>query len=289
MKKSPDLPVWQSIFWIVGSALFFSGASHKLIQFYLVKKSKKEIPIIQEVSYIVQTSFQKEALHSDYLAELLELSKDKPTLFKQFNEKEAKKKLLDSPVFQDAIIKKISPDIVYIDYSIRKPVGWALDFLNTVVDKDGYLFPMVPFFSPKKLPEIYLGQDGVQDSCLGAEPSFKHPLKGKYMDLALRVLEFFNGCEKDFFTVQRVDVSLAFFPTLGKKGVVVVLENELRDPQSKSIHFLKLSRLHFSKEIANYLKLRPHLLEVEKERVLMGDILKERVIDLRLSQLAFVD
>jgi len=228
-------------------------------------------------------------LHSDYLAELLDLSKDSPTLFSQFQEEEAEKKLLDSPLFQEAKVAKIAPNIVYVDYTIRKPIAWASDFLNTVVDKEGYLFPMAPFFSPKKLPEIYLGKEGIQASYLEKEPSFKQPLQGKYMDLALSVLDFFYGYEKDFFSLRRIDVSQSFFPTLGKKGIVVTLENELIDPRGTSTHFLKLSTVHYAKEIANYFKLRPHLLEIEKEKLLMGEPLKERIIDLRLPQLAFVD
>ena len=283
MKKSPRLPLWQSVFWIVGSVLVCSGISHKLLQTYVVKKHSKEIPILQTLSYIVQTGLQKEALHSDYLAELLGLSSDKPTLFSDFNEEIAEAKLLASPLFQEARVKKIVPNMVYVDYRIRKPIAWASDFINTVIDKEGHLFPMTPFFSPKKLPEIYLGKEGIQ------EASFSAPLKGPYRDLALTVLDLFKGCEKDFFIVKRIDVSDAFFSTLGKRGIVVILENNLKDPEMSTTHFLRLSTRHFSKEIANYLKLRPYLLETEKTKALAGEKIKEKIIDLRISQLAFVD
>jgi hypothetical protein len=289
MKKSPRLPLWQSIFWIVGSALFVSGASHKTIQYYFIKKPKMEPVVENTVSYIVQTGLQKEALHSDYLAELMDLSADKPTLYAEFDEEKAQEKLLASPLFQEAKVKKVSPNTVYVDYAIRKPVGWVLDFVNTVLDKEGHLFPMAPYFSPKKLPEIYLGQEGIHDACLNETPSFQTPLKGKYLDLALKVLSLFNEVEKDFFRVQRVDVSQAFWKTLGKRGIVVTIENQLSEPEATSIHFLRLSTLNFAKEIANYLNLRESLLEAEKEKVLMGEHLKERIIDLRISQLAFVE
>lgn len=282
------LPLWQSIFWIVGFTFVFSGTCHKLLQTYVVKKHPKDAPVVYNLSYIVQTGLQKEALHSDYLAELLELSKDRPTLFTQFNEEAAREKLLASPLFQEAKIKKIAPNMVYIDYTIRKPIGWAADFVNTVVDKEGHLFPMAPFFSPKKLPEIYLGKEGIQESYQEQEPSFQHPLKGNLMDLSLQVLGLFKGCEKDLFRVKRIDVSQAFSPTLGKRGIVAVLENDLEEGIS-STHFLRLSTPRFSQEISNYFTLRAHLLETEKEKVLLGEKIKERIIDLRLSQLAFVD
>jgi hypothetical protein len=278
MKKNPELPLLHSIFWIVASTFVISGFSHKILHTYLGEKKIKEQPTLYPLSYIVQTGLQKEALHSDYLAELLGLSKDAPTLFTQFDEQTAEQKLLTSPLFSQVKVKKIPPNMVYVDYTIRKPIGWASDFVNTVVDKDGHLFPMAPFFSPKKLPEIYLSAEEIQGA------SFESPLQGKLFELALQVLNLFDGCEKEAFRVKRIDVSQSFFPTLGKRGIVVILENDLGE-NSTSTHFLRLSTQRFSQEIANYQTLRPRLLETGKEKSPLG----ERIIDLRLSQLAFVD
>jgi len=282
MKKSKELPLLHSIFWIVASTFLISGVSHKLLHRYFGEKSIKEEAILHPLSYIVQTGLQKEALHSDYLAELLGLSQDAPTLFTEFDEGAAEQKLLTSPLFSQVKVKKIPPNMVYVDYTVRKPIGWAADFVNTVVDKDGYLFPMAPFFSPKKLPEIYLSTEGVQNA------SFENPLQGKLFELALQVLNLFDGCEKESFRVKRVDVSQSFFPTLGKRGIVVILENDLVEDVT-SVHFLRLSTRSFSQEITNYQTLRPRLLETEKEKLFLGEKIKERIIDLRLPQLAFVD
>jgi hypothetical protein len=282
MKKSPELPLLHSVFWIVASTFIISGVSHKLLHMYFGEKRIKEQPTLHPLSYIVQTGLQKEALHSDYLSELLGLSKDVPTLFTQFDEGTAEKKLLTSPLFSGVKVKKIPPNMVYVDYTVRKPIGWAADFVNTVVDKDGYLFPMTPFFSPKKLPEIYLSVEGIQGA------SFESPIQGKLFELALQVLNLFDGCEKEAFRVKRVDVSQSFFPTLGKRGIVVILENDLGEDLT-STHFLRLSTQHFSQEITNYQTLRSRLLETEKEKALLGERIKEKIIDLRLSQLAFVD
>ena len=282
MKKSPEIPLLHSVFWVVASTFIISGVSHKLMHRYLGEKRIKEEQVLYPLSYIVQTGLQKEALHSDYLAELLGLCKDVPTLFTEFDEQTAEKKLLISPLFARAKVKKIPPNMVYVDYTVRKPIGWAADFVNTVVDKDGFLFPMAPFFSPKKLPEIYLSAEAV------GEASFERPLQGQLFELALQVLNLFEGCEKESFRVKRVDVSQSFFPTLGKRGITVILENDLGENVA-STHFLRLSTQRFSQEIANYRTLRPRLLETEKEKALLGERVKEKMIDLRLSQLAFVD
>jgi hypothetical protein len=287
MKSSPQMPLLHSILWIVGSCLVCSGVSYKLLQNYKNKTGKKPS---QVVSYIVQTGFQKEALHSDYLAELLELSMDEPKLLASLDEKKAQQKLLSSPVIQEASFKKIEPNMVYIDYTVRRPLGWAADFINTAIDKDGYLFPVYPFFSPKKLPEIYLGTLGVQEALQEKTPSFEIPLKGKYTDLAFEVLDLMQQEGKDQFRVKKVDVSAAFAPTLGKREIVVTLENELQGVELYSVHFLRLSTKQFAKEIINYISLRPHLIEMDQQEALVGNRkFQERVIDLRVSQLAFID
>lgn len=286
MKASPKLPFLHSLFWIVSSTLIISGISYKLIQKYMGKQKKGELFSEQKISYIVQTGFQREALHSDYLAELLGLSLDHPAMMCSFNEEIAREKLLSSPVIQEGFIRKIAPNMIYIDYTVRKPIGWVFDFINIAVDKDGYLFPVYPFFSPKKLPEMYLGKEFNQEF-----PSFNKPLKNKYMDLAFSILDVLKEQGKDLFMIKRVDVSNAFAPSLGKREIVVVLENELLGVDSRvcSTHFLRLSSKYFSKEIANYLTLRSHLLDADKQEVLQGNkSFQERVIDLRITQLAFI-
>lgn len=283
MSLGPHLPLWQSVLWIVSSVLVCSSVSYHLLQNHVVKKQKKAPDLPQALTYVVQTGLQKEALHSDYLAELLDLAADRPILFDDFEEEPAAAKLLQSPLFEEAQVRKIPPNMVYIDYTVRKPLAWVSDFVNTVVDKEGHLFPMAPFFSPKKLPELYLGAQGVQGA------SFSSVLQGKCIDLSFKILDLFKGREKESLFLKRVDVADAFYPTLGRRGITLIIENDLQEGKSFSTHFLRLSTAHFTQEITNYFHLRPHLLETEKEKILAGEKLKERVIDLRISQLAFVD
>ncbi|MBX9924039.1 MAG: hypothetical protein K2Y01_08005 [Rhabdochlamydiaceae bacterium] len=273
MKDSPELPVWQSVLWIIGSSLLISGGGYR----YLHKKPvKMESPLLQ-ISYIVQTGLQKEVLHADYLAELLGLSFDNPTQLSDFDEESAQKALLSSAIIKEASVKKILPNMVYIDYSVRKPMGWIADFVNTAIDQEGYVFPVSPFFSPKKLPEFYLGKEGLVEAFQGKDPAFAFPLQGRYIDLAYNVLDLFQKQGNESFTIKRIDVSQAFYPTLGKRGIVVLIENG-----NNSLHFLRMSTAHVAKEVANYLNLRPHLEETDLGK-------DQRVIDLRLPQLAFVD
>ena len=140
-----------------------------------------------------------------------------------------------------------------------------------------------PFFSSKKLPEIYLGEEGVKESFAEKKPSFETPLQSKYTELSFQILTLLTDHGKDLFMIKKIDVSHAFAQTLGKREIVIILENTL--PEGISTHFLRISPKEFAKELANYLSLRPRLLESEN---LEKGAVKQKVIDLRLSKLAFI-
>ena len=284
---SKNLSYVRAFSWIVGSALVFSFLAHKVIDYTFVKKRKTSQR--QTVSYIIQTGPQKEALISDYLAQLLDLSLDKPVLFSSFNLEEAKAKLIRSPILGEVCVKKIKPNMVYVDYTVRKPILWSIDFFNAALDKEGVVIPMHPFFSPKKMPEVYFGEKGLKES---GEIAFGSNVKGSYVDLAFSVLELLLDKGKDLFFVKRVDVSEALAPSLGKREIIVIIENEIyqrpQDSPLLSSHFLRLTPKQYPQEIANYLKLREHLLESEKQEEGFSPS-KNKIIDLRLPQLAFID
>ena len=281
MKKG-HLTYVQALSWVVGSSLVFAPLAHKGIRYYFAKKygrAKRGL-----VEYVVQTGVHKEALDSIYFCELLGLSLDSPTLFKEFNTEKAESALLKSPLIYKVLVKKIKPNMVYIDYALRRPVARAGDFYNAAVDKEGVLLPMHPFFSPKRLPELYLGE---------ANREFGESISGKRLDLALAVLEAFPLDERG--GIVQIDVSKAFEKTLGTKEVVVAVEEEvpiMGGLVTKTCkHFLRLSTRGYPKEIENYLRLRPHLQEAERQEV--GEIRQEKIkeitVDLRLAQFAFVE
>jgi hypothetical protein len=289
MKESPKLSWVSAVSWIVGSALIVSIVSHKVIRYTLSNK-KKNAPI-EKVEYLIQTGPFKEALRSDYLMELLSLSSDVPAAFDSLDLSGAQKKLLKSPVIQEVFVKKIKPNMLYVDYTVRTPTAWVSDFVNTALDKEGVIFPVHPFFSPKRLPEIYLGESGLKDC---SKVSLGQPLSGKYLDVAFSLMTFLEEKNKDLFFLKRIDVSEAFSTNLGKREIVVIVENELYFPGQEKVsistHFLRLSLKNYEEEIVNYLNLREHLLEAEKQEASFTSAgsSKEKIIDLRLPQLAYI-
>lgn len=294
-KKQLSLPA--ALAWIVGSTLLVTGFGYNGIKYYLKSNSTNRLGKAETVLTIVQTGPQKEALKTVYLAELMGISVDRPLLFSQLNPEEANRRLLRSPVIKEASVKGVKPGTVYVDYSVRQPIAWLYEYTNAAIDEEGAIFPVSPFFSPKKLPEVYLGIPPFSE-----EPWGKF-LEGREARLALSLLKLFSEpAYRDLFQVRRIDVSNAFAESYGVREIVLLIEDEiaLRENGKEAVfvspRFLRLSTKNYSQELGNFLKLRPQMLEQEQKGLKMpeGEVaqsikLPEKVIDFRLPSLAFIE
>lgn len=292
MKKKFTLT--RACIWIFSTAVLLNALAFLGIKGYVYWKREGLVNYRVPIKTIVQTGPQKEALKTTYLAEILGLSFDEPTLSSQFDLKEAKTKLLSSPVIKEAEITFKEPGVLYVDYTVRQPVCFLHDFENVALDNEKVPFPVTPFFTPKRLPEIYLG--------LEEDILWNRPIKGEKITLAFELLHILKGpilC--DLFNVKRIDVSLAFEKSYGRREIVLLTEDEcVFTHKEREIHFiypriLRLSRKEYLQELSNYLKLREQLLQ--KEQIKLDLPLEEqqcvryprKVIDFRIPQLAFVD
>ena len=250
------LSLVQSLMWIVGSTLFITGGTHKTLKWY---QNKHKSTSHDYLCRIVQTGPQREALKTTYLAELMRISADRPVTVSSFDLMAAQKRLLYSPVIKEAKVKLIEPDTIYVDYTVRQPLAWLYDFENIALDEEGVPFPVSPFFSPKKLPEVYLGIRNFY---------WNRPLKERNAQLALTILQLLSRLS---LNVKRLDVSKAFLPSLGRREVVLVLDEQ------GFTKALRLTPKNFAQEMGNYLELRTKLPP------------KPQIIDLRIPQLAFIE
>lgn len=256
MKKKLSLA--HALTWIIGSALFFTGISHLILKSYMRERYQRKHSQKYYLSRIVQTGPQKEMLSTTYLAELIRIAADPPTSIAYFNPQLAQKRLLSSPVIKEASVKLIEPDTIYIDYTVRQPCAVLDDFENMAIDEAGYPFPLFPFFSPKTLPQIYLGISQIK---------WNTPILDKKLSLAFAILKFSSKLP---FTLKRIDVEKAFSETLGSRSIVLIIED------SSFQRILRLSTKEYEQNLGNYLELRKELPQ------------KPYTIDLRLSQLAFL-
>lgn len=302
MDKSPRLPLTHALAWIVGSMLFVNGIAYACLKMALGRRSISN-PDDKLIRSVVQTGPQKEVLKTEYLAEILGICADFPPSITSLNVKKAEELLLSSPLISRASVSLIKPNTLYIDYTVRQPVAFLADYENVAIDKEGYPFPFAPFFSPKNLPEIYLGLSPF--ATLNEDPEkptaqWGASLKGKYLDLALQILIYVTDPKViDAFNVTWIDVSHAFSKSCGKREIVVTTEDAIFQKEGiEEVKYvfartLRLSSKNFAQELGNYLTLRPQLLEEDRRRRALpgSDTQKriERIVDFRIPNLAFVE
>lgn len=237
LKPGPKYSWRKALFILSFSIVFFIGGFEGLLFcFYLRQKSTNENT--HPLQAIIQTGPQYNILQSVALAEILDLSEDDPKSLETFDLQVAKKKLLDSFVIRKVELKKIKPNLLYIDYEARNPIAFLEDFTNVAFDEEGIFFPYLPFFSCRDLPHVFLGG------------GFHH--WGEKMD------PVYVSLVKDIFTkippeeIKRVDLSKAAERSLGKKQIVLVLRSE---------RTLRLSVENYAEELNRYLILEDKVLK----------------------------
>jgi len=281
----------RALFYLIGSTLLTLVLIFGVYWLWKKHRNERLYSTTYQIKSILQTGPEKEALKTSYLAEILGLSLDKPTQLYAFDLKQGEKHLLSSPLIASAKLKRMAPETLYIDYEVRKPVARLADYKNIAMDMGGFLFPLAPFFSPKHLPEIYLG--------LPAFISWK--LENPRLDLALEILRFVEAAPwKEGLRVQRIDVSNAFTTSLGQREIVLFTEEELFIPQKEGevvFVFPKILRLtpkDYKQQLSNFFSLRRTMMEDYQKQLASlkpckGGRYTPRIIDLRIPQLAFVE
>ena len=272
IKRSEKFPLRRAVIYITIITCLVSGTAGSAILYYFHLKRLRAQDEAYQVIAIVQTGLHKETLRTVYLAELLGLSIDRPTNLYQVNLKTEKQKLLASPLIKSAEITKIKPGTLIIDYVPRIPVAFLGDFTNTALDEEGFLIPFKPFFSPKKLPEIYLGN-------MGDEIKWGKAVEGKRGELAMSLFPFFSAlCKEEGLILKTIDVSQAEALSLGQRQIIVEFED------SRNVWILRCSLENFNVEMTRYIALRRHIQLTEDK----GNESYIRVLDLRIPQLAFL-
>jgi hypothetical protein len=299
MKQWTIRQVWMCL---IGSSCLTLALSVSGYTIWSRSIEKRLVDPKNKIVSIVQTGSEKEALKTVYLAELLALSTDVYTSLYALSCTEAERRLLSSPLISSAVVKRIPPGTLCIDYEARKPIAWLSDYQTTGIDKEGYMFPMAPFFSPKELPEIYLGLPsfGAPEDRFGRKGGgWQTPIRTSYFQLALDVLQFLETAPwKEGFRLKKIDVSNAFAPSLGQREVVLFTEEDFRvngDLREVYCIFPKILRLapkDYPQQLNHFFLLRRNMAEDYKKQLLKiseSARFQPRIIDLRIPQLAFVE
>lgn len=271
----------RALLWILVSTLLISGSAFMGWLYFQHVKARRVQDDQYRIVAIIQSTPQVETLRTVYLAELLNLSFDRPVNLYQFNVQSAIRTLLDYPLIKHATIKKILPGTLYIHYQMRIPIAYLGDYSNTVIDEEGYLFPYRPFFTPKRLPIIYLGV--AKEECMWGGCLKEHVL----LKLAFEILQQFHQLKQEDFYLKQIDVAQAEADSYGQRQIVLLLERGSQDRRDFSLHsiYLRLSTDHYKQDLANYCHLQELLFNAENEKMAKC---REVMIDLRIPHLAFI-
>lgn len=258
---SPRLPLGKAWLYILCSVLLICGPVAIALCYAMYIKINRSHDPKYHIVAIVQTCSNNEWLSSSYLAELMGLSTDQPTNLYRFNCKEAQKKLLKCPLIKSATVRKVKPGTIYIHYTLRQAVAYLGDYSNCAIDHEGVIIPFKPFFTPKNLPELTLGlNDNEANDIWGS----KCPQQA--LLLALNLLRQIDELLADQTPmIKHIDLTNAWAPSRGEREIILNLDNRV----------LRLDISSYAHQINNYRLLRPHLVN-------------ETLVDLRISQLAFI-
>lgn len=282
---STRLSLGRAILWILLSTLLISGSATASWLYYQHLITVRKSDPAFDIAILVQTGPEREVLRTDYLAELLDLSIDKPTNLYTLDPSLAEKKLLLSPVIKEASVQTYLPGTVYVDYTVREPVAYLADYRNTAIDEEGYLFPCEPFFTPKKLPEIYLGLP----SHLTSEEVWSTQIQDNSFLIARQVLKEISLLSNGRCRVVKVDVSKALVESYGQRQIVLIVEDTafLNHMSYSFPRVLRLSPAHYQDSLKNYERLHWHMLS-HKSLPTNFSRMPVQVIDLRLLDLAYI-
>lgn len=271
MKIPSYLPIHKAIGYILLSACLVSGSTSLGLAYWKHYKSKRSFDEKYNIVAIIQSCENLNPLPLDYISEMLGLSIDRPCNLYKFNAKEAVERLRMCPMIKNPEIQKIFPGMLYVKYSVRKPIATLPEFTNSGISEEGSLIPMAPFFGLNKIPRMIFGSS--------SEAIKEMKISNDKLELAKDVFKVATAHLNEGGEITCIDVSGAFLQDYGKREIILLAE-ELVNNKKISIA-LRFSPDNWEDQLANYHKLR---IEIKKEAEKHDSLL----IDMRISQLAFI-
>lgn len=147
------------------------------------------------------------------------------------------KKLKAFPIFKTIEAEFTKEGQLLVNYHLRNPHFSLKDYTNCGVDEEGFIIPLTSFYTPKKLPQIYLGLE---------ELSFT---KSHDTQIANQIIDFFRKNRLDQLTVSLIDLSKTNRMLKSHKEVIVIIE--FLDKK----HYLRIHPENVDKALARYISL----------------------------------
>lgn len=262
------IPLRRALGYVVLSVIVFWGSLCAAWFVHRTVLEKRQQDTHFTVVALVQSCQSKDHLKTWQLAELLELSRDRPTNLYAFDTTLAAQKLMSCPVIKRAICRRQRPGIVHVDYTLREPQAVLSDVTNLAIDQEGFTFPLRPYYTPKNLPELYLGN---------APLHFATKLNSAEATLAFAIVAFIKQSFPTATKVVRVDTHNAFAKSAGIREVIVVLQ----EMPEKSTRYLRFNGKNYVQALNEYRKLKVTFDGLQHNQ-------EPQIIDLRNPNIALV-
>jgi hypothetical protein len=204
---------------------------------YLFLFGKKETKAIALKTLVQKTSFSS-PISPRFFSDYLHLCpKGKSLEISKLDEKKIEKKLREFPIFQKVQAHISSRGELEVAYDLKKPHFLLLDFSNLAIDPNGYVFPLKPFFSPKKLTQVYLGISQVD---------WNHK---NNVESALKIQSLLDENLQELVDIETIDLSGLKVQATSLKHIVVTISYK------NTKHYLRLSQEGLEKGVLCYISL----------------------------------
>lgn len=145
-----------------------------------------------------------EPLKPAVIAEWLNLSVSNKKNLYQLDLTQAQKMIERQAPVKKALLTRVPPSTLLVEVEMRRPIAMIGDRTNMAVDEEGKTFPLDPFYTPKKLPRLFIGEK-------------------KNFLLALEILKHLQALSK-MDKVDFIDVEKSSASSMGEREVVLMYE-----------------------------------------------------------------
>jgi hypothetical protein len=129
-----------------------------------------------------------------------------------------KKRLESLPMIKQSSVSKKRSTLIF-SYTMREPFFKLADYDNVGIDEEGALFPLYPYYVPRKYVSLVLG-DG-----LPADP-FGSVIKEGRFEEAKRLYQALKTDETDALELTLMDLSQVDAVSMGRRSVVAEYKSE---------------------------------------------------------------
>lgn len=291
---SKTIPLSRALIWIFLSTLLVSGSATLAWLYFLhLKESRLQSTQYSIHSLIIEHPEKGLRLPSEWIATALNLSTDNPTNLYLLPLEEAEQRLHQFPLIKKATLERLPPQQLRVRYELRQPIARLFDWSSTAIDKEGFLFPLLPEHSLAAeqsqvlFPSIYLGLPESDGTSFRDGKPWGYRIVGKEWELFLQVLESWKKYRTELGHLVQIDVSQAYAESLGKREIVLILE-ENESGKSQKIQ-LRLHIKNYERSLDHYKRLKEEKLDQQllADRASPTDS-EEMIVDMRVPGLALI-